>query len=84
MEVELADGGRISEAWQRSHEWVPVELEPVDLLLVGSHLAHRSTSNRTDKGRSIIYATYHAKSEEEDLRSEYHVDRRENFPPDHD
>ena len=83
MEVEPADGSRISEAWERSHEWVPVELGPMDLLLVGGHLAHRSTPNRTDKGRSSIYATYHAKSEEEDLRAKYHVDRRENFPLDY-
>jgi hypothetical protein len=69
--------------WKPSHEWVPAELEPVDLLLLGSHLAYGGAPNRTDGDRSSIYATYHAKSEGEDLKAKYHADRWENFPPDH-
>lgn len=83
MDVELADGGRISQAWEDSHTWIPVELESGDLLIFGSHLAHRSASNRTSKARSSVYATYARACDGRDLRSRYYADRRENFPPDH-
>lgn len=83
MDVELAHAGQISESWEGNHEWVPVPLQPGDMLLFGSHLAHRSGPNATSKSRSSIYATYHARSDGEDLRARYYVDRRANFPPDH-
>lgn len=83
MNVELAEGGRISEGWERRHEWVPVPLAAGDMLLFGSHLAHRSAANATSASRSSVYATYHARADGEGLRERYYVDRRENFPPDH-
>ncbi|KAL6251431.1 hypothetical protein RBB50_001640 [Rhinocladiella similis] len=82
MNVELSHGGAISQAWQDSHEWIKVPLHPGDVLLFGSHLAHRSGPNRTNTSRSMIYATYHGKSDGENLRQEYYRHRRENFPPD--
>lgn len=83
MDVELAEGGAISKKWEAGKEWVPVELGAGDLLIFGSHLAHRSASNDTTRPRASVYATYHRKSDGQDLRSRYYVDRRENFPPDH-
>lgn len=83
MDVKLAEGGRIDESWECSQTWVPVELAPGDLLMFGSHLAHRSAPNRSEKPRASVYATYHNKSDGKDLRAKYYVDRRENFPPDH-
>ena len=83
MDVELVDGGRISPAWEKAHEWMPVELESGDLLIFGSHLAHRSAPNKTSKPRASVYATYHMVCDGRDLRARYYVDRRENFPPDH-
>lgn len=83
MDVELADGGSISKAWENSHEWMPVELAPGDLLVFGSHLAHRSGPNNTTQPRASVYATYHMVSDGDNLRSTYYADRRENFPPDH-
>lgn len=83
MEVELSDGGQISASWEHAHDWIPVELAPGDLLVFGSHLAHRSGPNRTESSRSSVYATYHCKKDGEDLRARYYQDRRENFPPDH-
>jgi hypothetical protein len=83
MNVELAEGGRISPAWEAAHEWVPVKLDEGDLLMFGSHLAHRSAKNGTSKARSSVYATYHMRKDGEDLRKRYYEDRRENFPPDH-
>jgi len=84
MKVDLAEGGRIDPAWEASHDWVPVELDAGDLLMFGSHLAHRSASNKTDKPRSSVYATYHCVSDGRDLKERYYSDRRENFPPDHE
>ncbi len=83
MDVELAEGGMISNAWEDGHEWVPVELASGDLLMFGSHLAHRSKPNKTVKARSSVYATYHMQKDGEELRRSYYEDRRENFPPDH-
>ncbi|QIX00973.1 hypothetical protein AMS68_006490 [Peltaster fructicola] len=84
MVVDLADGGAISKTWEESHEWLPVPLEAGDLLIFGSHLAHRSGDNKTDKPRASVYATYSMVSDGKDLRSRYYQDRREQFPPDHE
>ena len=83
MDVELAEGGRIAPAWEAAHEWVPVELDAGDLLIFGSHLAHRSKANNTSKARSSVYATYHCVKDGTDLRERYYRHRREEFPPDH-
>lgn len=83
MNVELAEGGRISQKWEAEHQWIPIELESGDLLMFGSHLAHRSAPNHTAKPRASVYATYHMASDGTDLRERYYKDRRENFPPDH-
>ncbi|KIY00005.1 uncharacterized protein Z520_04642 [Fonsecaea multimorphosa CBS 102226] len=84
MDVELSHGGAISKSWEDSHEWTKVPLRSGDILLFGSHLAHRSAPNRTNSNRSSIYATYHGKSDGLDLRQRYYKHRRENFPPDHE
>ncbi|EXJ75417.1 uncharacterized protein A1O5_02113 [Cladophialophora psammophila CBS 110553] len=84
MDVELSHGGAISKAWENSQEWTKVPLRPGDVLLFGSHLAHRSGPNHTTSNRSSIYATYHGKSDGVDLRQRYYKHRRENFPPDHE
>ncbi|KAF7195183.1 2-aminoethylphosphonate dioxygenase [Pseudocercospora fuligena] len=84
MKVELAEGGRIDPAWEARQQWVPVELESGDLLIFGSHLAHRSKRNATSNPRASIYATYHNVSDGTDLKERYYKDRRENFPPDHE
>lgn len=83
MDIELAEGGRIADAWVEAHEWVSVPLEPGDVLIFGSHLAHRSGPNNTDKRRASLYATFSAKSEGIDLRDKYYAHRRIAFPPDH-
>lgn len=83
MEVDFSNGGRISDAWVAAHEWLPVPLEPGDVLIFGSHLAHRSERNTTPDRRASLYATFHGRSDGEDLREKYYVHRREAFPPDH-
>ncbi|CZT19574.1 related to Phytanoyl-CoA dioxygenase [Ramularia collo-cygni] len=84
MEVKLANGGAIDKEWEASQTWIPVELNSGDLLIFGSHLAHRSAPNTTSQPRSSVYATYHTVTDGKDLRDRYYADRRENFPPDHE
>lgn len=83
MDIGLENGGAISKIWEDSHEWVQVPLSPGDMLLFGSHLAHRSGPNHTSSDRGSIYATYYNKSEGLDLRQKYYAHRKENFPPAH-
>jgi hypothetical protein len=82
VNVQLADGGRISEDWVASHEWLPILLNPGDVLFFGSHLAHRSAPNKTSGRRASLYATYAARSDGEGLREKYYEHRRVAFPPD--
>lgn len=81
--VELVEGGRISDAWCDAHDWVEVPLERGDVLIFGSHLAHRSAANNTSSPRASLYATFHARSDGEGLRQKYYAHRRVAFPPDH-
>ncbi|KAH8702305.1 hypothetical protein BGW36DRAFT_372558 [Talaromyces proteolyticus] len=83
MEVDCTKGF-ISLEWQNSHEWIKVPLDTGDILIFGSHLAHRSAPNNTDKARASVYATFHNKSEGTDLRKQYYDHRRIHFPPDHE
>ena len=83
MDVELAHGGHISKAWEDSHEWLPLPLKPGDILLFGSHLAHRSGPNSSQKPRSMVYATYAGKTDGDNLREDYYAHRRTEFPPEH-
>jgi ectoine hydroxylase-related dioxygenase (phytanoyl-CoA dioxygenase family) len=83
MDVTFSQGGHITPDWEDSHDWLSVPLDPGDILLFGSHLAHRSGPNKSPRSRSMIYATYHGVSDGTDLRQRYYADRRENFPPEH-
>lgn len=83
MEVEFAEGGRITSEWEDAHEWISVPLETGDMLIFGSHLAHRSAENKTYESRSSLYATFHSRSDGEDLRERYYKHRMEMFPPEH-
>lgn len=83
MDVELSHGGHISEAWENAQTWVSVPLERGDMLIFGSHLAHRSARNLTSAKRTSLYATYHMRADGDDLRAKYYAHRRANFPPDH-
>lgn len=83
MDVSFVQGGHITPEWENSHDWLQVPLDPGDILLFGSHLAHRSGPNKSPRSRSMVYATYYGKSDGTDLRQRYYADRRANFPPEH-
>lgn len=82
-EIEFSNGGRISPSWEESHEWTTVPLKQGDILFFGSHLAHRSKNNTTDRSRTSLYATFYMAKDGHGLRKRYYEHRREVFPPDH-
>jgi ectoine hydroxylase-related dioxygenase (phytanoyl-CoA dioxygenase family) len=84
MNVELAEGGRISDAWVARHQWISIPLNPGDILFFGSHLAHKSGPNNSDDRRASLYATFSAKADGQGLREKYYAHRRRAFPPDHE
>jgi len=54
-EVKASKGWPVSNIdpkWIESHEWTPAVLEPGDILFFGSHIAHRSAANNSDKSRA--------------------------------
>ncbi|KIV85913.1 hypothetical protein PV11_01564 [Exophiala sideris] len=85
ISVPLAEGegGRIDPRWEEQANWVQLPLRAGDIVLFGSHLAHRSAPNKTDTSRASVYATYHCKKDGLDLRERYYADRRVNFPPEY-
>ncbi|KAJ6095557.1 hypothetical protein N7486_006303 [Penicillium sp. IBT 16267x] len=84
MDVEFEGHGRIKQSWEAAQEWITIPLDPGDMLIFGSHLAHRSAENKTNESRSSLYATFHSKSDGLDLRERYYKHRMENFPPEHE
>ncbi|KXS98589.1 hypothetical protein AC578_4338 [Pseudocercospora eumusae] len=84
MHVPLVEAGRIDPLWESTQHWLPVELESGDLLIFGSHLAHRSQKNSTKRPRTSIYATYYNFGDGKGLKERYYADRRDKFPPDHE
>ncbi|KAL5092851.1 hypothetical protein Trisim1_000586 [Trichoderma cf. simile WF8] len=72
----------IADEWVDSHEWKPVELEPGQLLIFTSYLAHRSGPNHSNENRKALYATYNRASEG-DLHHDYYELRKKEWPATH-
>jgi 2-aminoethylphosphonate dioxygenase len=72
----------IDAAWVNSQTWIPVDLEPGDMLVFGSYLAHRSGANHSKGDRKAVYATYNCTAEG-DLRRAYYEDRKQLWPATH-
>ncbi|KAL6691000.1 hypothetical protein J3F84DRAFT_398014 [Trichoderma pleuroticola] len=72
----------ITNEWVDSHEWKPVELEPGQLLIFTSYLAHRSGPNHSNENRKALYATYNRASEG-DLHQDYYELRKKEWPATH-
>ncbi|MDY7104833.1 MAG: phytanoyl-CoA dioxygenase family protein [Actinomycetota bacterium] len=72
------DAGRIDHLWVEAATWVPVEVDPGDLVVFDSLAPHRSDTNDTDRSRRAMYLTYNAASAG-DLRDRYYADKRATF-----
>lgn len=80
----LVNGGRISDEWEKNHDFVKLDLKPGDVVVFGSRIAHRSGPNLTSKRRAAIFGTYHFEAHRPEMSAEYWAHRRVNFPPDHE
>jgi hypothetical protein len=73
-----ADGrGRVPEAVVETMEWVPVEVEPGDIVF-DSYAPHYSETNTTGRPRRALYLTYNAASRG-DFRDRYYRDKLAEF-----
>lgn len=82
MDVPIASDNCIEPDWIANQEWTPVGLEPGQVLIFGSYLAHRSAANESEQDRKALYATYNRASEG-DLHDEYYRQRKIEWPPTH-
>ncbi|XHG05877.1 hypothetical protein AWENTII_009091 [Aspergillus wentii] len=82
MNIPLGSDRCIDPSWVNSQKWTSCDLQPGDILIFGSYLAHRSGTNTSSKDRRAIYATYNRKAEG-DLHDQYYEDRRNLWPATH-
>ncbi|PYI13749.1 hypothetical protein BO99DRAFT_437995 [Aspergillus violaceofuscus CBS 115571] len=62
-----------------SRQWTPCDLQPGEILVFGSYLAHKSGANTSPMDRRAIYATFNREAEG-DLHDQYYEDRRKLWP----
>ncbi|KAL2811870.1 hypothetical protein BJX63DRAFT_443853 [Aspergillus granulosus] len=82
MQVPLGEDRCIEPAWVQSHAWTSCDLQPGDILVFGSYLAHRSGANTSSKDRRAVYATYNCAAEG-NLHDQYYADRQKLWPATH-
>lgn len=58
-----------------------VHCQPGDAVFFDSFAPHRSSPNRTDKARRVLYITYNSAAHG-DHRAQYFADKHKNYPPD--
>eukprot|EP00128_Syssomonas_multiformis_P011242 Colp12_sorted_trinity150504_noHs@14532 len=71
--------GTISHEACKTFNWVPILLNPGDVLVFDSYIPHYSDPNTSDHSRRSIYVTYNGKSDG-DFREAYYVEKRKHFP----
>jgi ectoine hydroxylase-related dioxygenase (phytanoyl-CoA dioxygenase family) len=77
--------GILSKEWEAGHEWTPALLKPGDVLFFGSHLAHRSGNNNSNKSRCSVYATFCATANDGiGAYKRYYDLRRQLYPPEYE
>lgn len=67
--------GVIVDPWCDTAQWVPVEVEPGDLVFFDGLAPHRSGTNTSDRSRRAMYLTYNPAGEG-DHRGPYYADKR--------
>ena len=75
-----AADGTLAKEWVDKQVWKPVEMQPGDVLIFDSYLAHRSGPNRTNRPRRALYVTYNRVSAGSH-RDAYFQRKRAAFPP---
>ena len=76
--ISIDDRGCIDVDAARTMDWVPVLMEPGDVLFFHSYAPHMSPPNDTSSPRRALYLTYNAAAEG-DFREQYYNNKREAF-----
>jgi ectoine hydroxylase-related dioxygenase (phytanoyl-CoA dioxygenase family) len=77
------EDGTITQEYQEAVEWVPVDLNPGDVIVFGVAVPHRGGPNMVEgTSRKNIYLTYNAERLG-NFRETYYRLYRQNFPPAH-
>lgn len=61
--------------------YTAVHCQPGDAVFFDSYAPHRSSPNKTNQARRVLYITYN-KVSDGDHREQYYADKRRNYPPD--
>lgn len=89
--LEVSPGNHIHGLYPQTHHgglnkesedklnWIPVLMDPGDVLIFSSWLPHRSGPNTTNSPRRVLYVTYNGENDG-DYRNEYYIDKLKNFP----
>nr|AHJ80947.1 LolE [Atkinsonella hypoxylon] len=79
--VPISADGRIASAWLEGKEFIPMVLEPGDILIFNESMAHRLEPNKTDQRRAAVIGTYHFDLSQPDLRCKFYAHRLIHSPP---
>lgn len=79
--VPISADGRIEPAWLEGKEFVPMLLDPGDILIFNESMAHRLAQNKTDQRRAAVFGTYHFDLSQPDLRDKFYAHRLIHCPP---
>ena len=77
----MSADGRIDSKWLEDKQFVPIELDPGDLLIFNESMAHRLDRNETSQRRAAIFGTYHFDLSKPDLREQFYAHRLAHEPP---
>ena len=81
--MEMTEAQVLTKSVVDALEWQSLETQPGDLVLFGSHLPHRSSTNQCLTSRRVAYVTYNAFSEGS-YRQAYYTNKRAVFPPENE
>ncbi|RYP33059.1 hypothetical protein DL767_004909 [Monosporascus sp. MG133] len=79
--VPISTDGRIESAWLEGREFIPMLLNPGDILIFNESMAHRLGPNKTDQRRAAVFGTYHFDQSQPDLRDQFYAHRLMHSPP---
>lgn len=77
------DSGLLSEEETKEMNFVEIPTKPGDVIFFDAFTPHKSKSNYSKEQRVNVYLTYNKKNEG-DYRSEYFLEKRQDFPPDNE
>jgi hypothetical protein len=81
VDVPVSADGRIEQGWLEGKEFVPILLDPGDILIFNESMVHKLAPNGTDQRRAAVFGTYHFDVSKPELRDMSYTHRLINSPP---